>query len=53
MMAGEIMSRIAEILKPKLAESPEVRRLGRVLIGTVQGDIHDIGKNIVTFMLGG
>lgn len=51
MMAGEIMGQIAEILKPKLAESPEVRRLGRVLIGTVQGDIHDIGKNIVTFML--
>lgn len=51
MMAGEIMGQIAEILKPKLAESPEVKRLGRVLIGTVQGDIHDIGKNIVTFML--
>ncbi len=51
MLAGEIMGQITEILKPKLAESPEVRRLGRVLIGTVQGDIHDIGKNIVTFML--
>jgi 5-methyltetrahydrofolate--homocysteine methyltransferase len=51
MLAGEIMGQIAEILKPKLAESPEVRRLGKVLIGTVQGDIHDIGKNIVTFML--
>jgi len=51
MMAGEIIGQIAEILKPKLAESPEVKRLGRVLIGTVQGDIHDIGKNIVTFML--
>ncbi len=51
MMAGEIMGQIAEILKPKLAESPEVKRLGRVLIGTVKGDIHDIGKNIVTFML--
>ncbi len=51
MMAGEIMGQIAELLKPKLAESPEVRRLGRVVIGTVKGDIHDIGKNIVSFML--
>lgn len=50
-LAGEIMSQIAEILKPKLAESPEVKRHGKVVIGTVKGDIHDIGKNIVTFML--
>lgn len=50
-MAGEMMGQIAEILKPKLAESPEVKRLGKVLIGTVKGDIHDIGKNIVSFML--
>ncbi len=51
MLAGEMMGQIAEILKPKLAESPEVRRLGKVLMGTVKGDIHDIGKNIVCFML--
>jgi 5-methyltetrahydrofolate--homocysteine methyltransferase len=51
MLAGEMMSQIAEILKPKLAEFPEVRRIGKVLIGTVKGDIHDIGKNIVVFML--
>lgn len=50
-LAGEIMSQIVEILKPKLVESPEVKRYGRVVIGTVKGDIHDIGKNIVTFML--
>lgn len=50
-MAGEMMGQIAEILKPKLAESPEIKRLGKVLIGTVKGDIHDIGKNIVSFML--
>jgi 5-methyltetrahydrofolate--homocysteine methyltransferase len=30
---------------------PEIERHGKVLIGTVAGDIHDIGKNIVTFML--
>ncbi|MCS7178050.1 MAG: corrinoid protein [Anaerolineae bacterium] len=51
MLAGEIMSQIAELIKPRLAEAPEVRRLGKVLIGTVKGDIHDIGKNIVSFML--
>ncbi|MCS7281979.1 MAG: corrinoid protein [Anaerolineae bacterium] len=50
-LAGEIMSQIVEILKPKLVESPEIKRYGRVVIGTVKGDIHDIGKNIVTFML--
>lgn len=50
-LAGEIMNQIVEIIKPKLVESPEVKRHGRVVIGTVKGDIHDIGKNIVTFML--
>jgi 5-methyltetrahydrofolate--homocysteine methyltransferase len=34
-----------------LAELPEVERHGKVVVGTVAGDIHDIGKNIVTFML--
>ena len=51
MLAGEILIGLADILKPELAKMPEVKRYGKVLIGTVQGDIHDIGKNIVTFML--
>ena len=51
MLAGEIMTQITELVKPELAKLPEVEHLGRVLIGTVHGDIHDIGKNIVTFML--
>lgn len=51
MLAGEMMNRITEILKPKLAEMPDRERHGKVLIGTVEGDIHDIGKNIVSFML--
>jgi methanogenic corrinoid protein MtbC1 len=51
MLAGEMLSQITEILKPELAKLPEVKRHGKVLIGTVKGDIHDIGKNIVTFML--
>jgi 5-methyltetrahydrofolate--homocysteine methyltransferase len=51
MLAGEIMNQISEIVKPKLAEMPKTERQGKVVIGTVEGDIHDIGKNIVTFML--
>jgi len=51
MLAGEMMSQITEIIKPKLAEMPDIKRHGKVLIGTVEGDIHDIGKNIVSFML--
>ena len=51
MLAGEMMNQITEIIKPKLAELPDRERQGKVLIGTVQGDIHDIGKNIVSFML--
>ena len=51
MLAGEMMSQISELIRPQLAKMPEVKRLGKVLIGTVEGDIHDIGKNIVTFML--
>jgi methanogenic corrinoid protein MtbC1 len=51
MLAGEMLSQITDILKPELAKLPEVKRHGKVLMGTVKGDIHDIGKNIVTFML--
>jgi len=51
MLAGEMLNQIADILKPELAKMPEIKRHGKVLIGTVVGDIHDIGKNIVTFML--
>ena len=51
MLAGEMLNQITDILKPELAKMPEVNRHGKVLIGTVKGDIHDIGKDIVTFML--
>jgi 5-methyltetrahydrofolate--homocysteine methyltransferase len=50
-MAGEILNQITAVVKPELAKLPQVERQGKVLIGTVAGDIHDIGKNIVTFML--
>jgi methanogenic corrinoid protein MtbC1 len=51
MLSGEMLSQITDILKPELAKLPEIKRHGKVLMGTVKGDIHDIGKNIVTFML--
>jgi methanogenic corrinoid protein MtbC1 len=51
MLAGEMLNQITDIVKPELAKSPEIGRRGKVLIGTVEGDIHDIGKDIVTFML--
>lgn len=49
--SGEILQEIAEIVKPKLTGATEFKRLDKVIIGTVAGDIHDIGKDIVTFML--
>jgi methanogenic corrinoid protein MtbC1 len=51
MLAGEMMTQIMDLIKPELAKLPAVEPLGKVVIGTVDGDIHDIGKNIVTFML--
>ncbi|MGD8226355.1 MAG: cobalamin-dependent protein [Desulfobacteraceae bacterium] len=53
-LAGEMLRQISEMLKPKLKDkttSATSESLGKVLIGTVKGDIHDIGKDIVTFML--
>lgn len=46
-MAGEILKKITQILKPKLKEDAIQHIQGKMVIGTVQGDIHDIGKNIV------
>jgi methanogenic corrinoid protein MtbC1 len=50
-LAGEMMNQIMELVKPKLTGAQEVKRHGKVVIGTVEGDIHDIGKDIVAFML--
>jgi len=52
-LAGEMLENIGAIVKPLIVEKSggESKKLGRVLIGTVHGDLHDIGKNIVTFML--
>jgi len=50
-MAGEILKGVSEIVRPSLQKEKESEKEGKVLIGTVAGDIHDIGKDIVTFML--
>jgi 5-methyltetrahydrofolate--homocysteine methyltransferase len=49
--SGEILKKINELVKPKLATGGAVKTGGKVIIGTVAGDIHDIGKDIVVFML--
>lgn len=48
---GEILKAISAVVKPKLAEEVDQKRLGQVVLGTVAGDIHDIGKDVVHFML--
>ena len=50
-LAGEMMTAISDILKPHLANEAGPEKIGRVVIGTVEGDIHDIAKDIVVFML--
>ena len=51
-MSGEMLKKIGEVLKPKLAaQQDQTKKLGTVVLGTVRGDIHDIGKDIVGFML--
>lgn len=51
MMAGEILRGISDIVRPLLEGGSGGTKKGKVLIGTVAGDIHDIGKDIVTFMI--
>jgi 5-methyltetrahydrofolate--homocysteine methyltransferase len=50
LMAAQAMSISVEILKPLLAEG-ESASAGKVIIGTVKGDLHDIGKNLVVMMM--
>ena len=52
LVSARAMNSGMEILKPLLAEA-NVRSIGKVVIGTVKGDLHDIGKNIVAMMLQG
>lgn len=50
--AGEMLSEITDVVKPHLVHNGgEAQKIGKVVFGTVHGDIHDIAKNIVVFML--
>jgi trimethylamine corrinoid protein len=50
MMAGDTMKVALEILLPKIPKE-KISTKGKIVIGTIKGDIHDIGKNIVSAML--
>jgi 5-methyltetrahydrofolate--homocysteine methyltransferase len=52
-MSGEMLKKISKIAKPFIKEesNPKKAVAGKVVIGSVKGDIHDIGKDMVTFML--
>jgi len=50
-MAGEMLLQISNIIKPKLQGTLKSEDIGRVVLGTVEGDLHDIGKDIVGLML--
>lgn len=52
LMAGRAMKSALELLKPMMAGSASTT-IGKVVIGTVKGDLHDIGKNLVASMLEG
>jgi 5-methyltetrahydrofolate--homocysteine methyltransferase len=52
LIAARAMKMAMEILEPELAEAG-VQPIGKLVIGTVQGDLHDIGKNLVAMMLKG
>ena len=52
LIAARAMKAGVGILKPKLVEE-DIKPLGKVVIGTVKGDLHDIGKNLVAMMLEG
>ena len=52
LMAARCMNAAMELLKPRLAGG-DVRSAGRVCLGTVRGDLHDIGKNLVKIMMEG
>jgi len=49
-VAGEVAKEVTQLLQPHL-KGTQLKKLGKVVIGTVRGDLHDIGKNIVAMML--
>jgi len=51
MVSGDILAAVADKVKPLLKKEGETEKIGKVVFGTVAGDIHDIAKDIVVFML--
>ncbi len=51
MMSGEAMSGVIQIITPLLKEKGSGESKGKIVLGTVKGDLHEIGKNIVKLML--
>ncbi len=50
-IAGDLLKEIGALVKPRLKAKGAGKAAGKVLLGTVAGDIHDIGKDVVGFML--
>jgi methylmalonyl-CoA mutase cobalamin-binding domain/chain len=50
-MAAEIVKKSMKILEPHIKGSGKKRNVGKIIIGTAKSDMHDIGKNIVSFFL--
>lgn len=53
LMSAQVMKECLKIIKPSLVHAPQSSALGKVVVGTVQGDLHDIGKNLVIALLEG
>lgn len=51
MLAGEALTAVVDIVKPELKTTQRLLSKGKVVIGVVKGDLHEIGKNIVKLML--
>jgi trimethylamine corrinoid protein len=49
--SGEILREINEIVKPKMTGNLQTKKIAKLVLATVAGDIHDIGKDIVGFMM--
>jgi len=51
MLAGEALQAVVEVVRPKLAGDGPNMNKGKMVLGVVKGDLHEIGKNIVKLML--
>jgi 5-methyltetrahydrofolate--homocysteine methyltransferase len=50
-LAGEVLKSISDVVRPHITQAASAAKKGKILLGTVKGDIHDIAKDIVAFML--